>query len=252
MQFCKNLSIIKRWLLPGPVSTGATIAALLLQKETLCFLASPWFPTCKCSLCDNWYYICAQWRSGRLTQVPFRIITQATKSHLQMNQRGRKSASECGPVDQRVCSERFSSVSVGCDESGTAQVLSKASSSCLRLHSRALIGLCAEERLRSADQVTWINKSGWSHTKSFLGRLGNRIMILKGEPWLGFKSKRDAACLCWNKLFWLCCCVTGSYTVFLHSLVTENNHNNDNYMLVGPRMTSSLLWVNRALCWLLT
>lgn len=67
---------------------------------------------------------------------------------------GRKSASECGPAARLVRSERFSSVSVGCDGSGTAQVLSRASSSCLRLRSRALIGLCAEEGLRSADQVT--------------------------------------------------------------------------------------------------
>lgn len=67
---------------------------------------------------------------------------------------GRKSASECGPAARLVRSERFSSVSVGCDGSGTAQVLSRASSACLRLRSRALIGLCAEEGLRSADQVT--------------------------------------------------------------------------------------------------
>lgn len=67
---------------------------------------------------------------------------------------GRKSACECGPADGLVRSESSSCVSVGCDGNGTAQVLSKAPSSCLRLLSRPLIGLCAEERPRSAHQVT--------------------------------------------------------------------------------------------------
>lgn len=61
--------------------------------------------------------------------MPFRIITQPPKSRLQMNMEGGKSACECGPADRPVCSERFSCVSVGCDGNGTAQVLSKASSS---------------------------------------------------------------------------------------------------------------------------
>lgn len=102
---------------------------------------------------------------------------------------GRKSASECEPADRLVWPERFSSVSVACDGKRTARVLSNASSSCPRLRSQTLIGLCAEERLRSADQVTWFYKLGWSQSKTFLGRLGNRIMILKAEPWLGFNKK---------------------------------------------------------------
>lgn len=45
-------------------------------------------------------------------------------------------------------------------------------------------------------------------------------------------------------IFWLLFYHRVIHRVFIHSLGTENNHNNDNYMLVGlfvgPRMTSSL------------
>lgn len=63
-------------------------------------------------------------------------------------------------------------------------------------------------------------------------------MILKGEPWRQFKSKRDAVCAERNNstcfvaaLLWLLL----SHTEGLFALYSENNHNNDNYMLVGPR-----------------
>lgn len=92
--------------------------------------------------------------------MPFRIITQPTDSRLQMNQRGRTSASECGPAGQLVLLRKAPPppsalsgwVATG---TGSAQVTSRSFVFLPpRLPPRALIGLLAEERPRSADQVT--------------------------------------------------------------------------------------------------
>lgn len=149
LQFCKwtkNWSIIKRWLWPMPVNTGGTIAALLLHWESLCFSASPWFPACKCRLCDSWYYICVQRRSGRLTQVPFRINAPQTISRLQMNlMRGK--IKMCIWMWRQICLCALKGSLVSrwvVTVKRTMQVLPTTSPSCPRLHSQALMGLCKE------------------------------------------------------------------------------------------------------------
>lgn len=137
-----------------------------------CFSASLRFPACKCSLCDSWYYSCVQRRLGKADTGAFqnnRCVDEIS------------STNQFDVQNQHVNAWRW-----------TCLCLWKVVF-CLggRWRELELWWACvrsSEERLRSADQVTWLHESGWSQTKTFLGRLGNRITILKGEPWLGFKS----------------------------------------------------------------